>query len=446
MNRLHKWLAMIFVSVLALWLFWPFDSKVIQPSQPNTVSFSGDLHKVAKPSLPIETKPIVEAKNSIKELAVSDPYLTKAPKELTYMDVYRMKRLYARCNDIIYGVLEDVNYDPIARFENNAAHFIKNQPTWPTKSQFQAVERHALKCEALLNQVQALDLPQLNQDNRFSSYISLREQLSEFLTAMKPDSAKASNLAAVLSLVKVWNQHYQAVLDSSKGDETQNAGEIENIQAQIKQLRIYQGELSSQLQESEDNSDSELSKDLVKTWQEISQLNHKIKELSLVDPDARNKALAVFELVNNELFDKQRTQYPDVFYEVQTALERNHSSRGQFFGHHPYKDIGNGQLKMPFIEYVSPGDVFKDMVGVSDNELFGLVINYATQLYHCELGADCGPNSQWVNFYCIVATPYMNPVSCDLDLLTFYQQHLLNQNQWQDVQTVLSQIRGVYAE
>lgn len=81
----------VMLLAVILWLIWPETTHKTSSKQPNTVSFSGDLHKVAKPSLPIETKPIVEAKNSIKELAVSDPYLTKAPKELTYMDVYRSR-------------------------------------------------------------------------------------------------------------------------------------------------------------------------------------------------------------------------------------------------------------------------------------------------------------------------------------------------------------------
>ncbi len=437
--------ALFIVLLLALWLTWPINSKVIQPSQPNTVSFSGDSPKDPKPSQPNTNKPKADSNSTLKDVVVSEPYLTKAPKELTYMDVYRMKRLYVQCQDVIYAVLENENYDAMTRFENNAAHFIKNQPTWPTKSQFLAVERHALKCEALLNQVQALDLPQLNNDNnRQSSYLDLREQLTEFLTAMKPDSSKASRIADVLSLIQVWNQHYQAVLDSSKGDETQNTVEIERIKAQIKQLRTQVDELSSQIQEPRSNPD--LPKKLIKIRQEIRLLGHQITELKLINPETRNEALAVFEVVNNELFNRLRTQDPDVFFETQLALERNRSLRGNSFGHSPYKDIGTGQFKMPFIEYVSPGDVFKSMVGIGDNELFRLVINYATQLYHCELGADCGPNSRWVNYYCITATPFMNPVSCDLDLLTFYQQHLLNQNQWDDVQTVLNQIRGTYAE
>ncbi len=84
------------------------------------------------------------------------------------------------------------------------------------------------------------------------------------------------------------------------------------------------------------------------------------------------------------------------------------------------------------------------MTSISDVELFALVIQPATQLYHCELGADCGPKSQWVKAHCIDSYALMAAASCQMDLVSFYRDVWMNENQWDDVQAILTIIRGLY--
>lgn len=443
MNRIL--LLLLLFATWVLWLLWPSLSTEIDAHKPNVVSLIEDTPSTPKEASNKKAKSQSETVIIPEVVLSEDPMLTKTNDQLTYVDVYRMKRMYKTCDDAIYAVQENQNYDPVARFENMANHFIKDHPTWPTNKQVEAIQRHAIICEALLYQIKSLDLPQIktDHDNPFS-YIELREKLDQALSTMKPDSVKAQNIADTLNLVKIWNQHYEQVLQLSIGDETQNASEIEAIKAQIEQVRIEQKNLSDQMQQQ--LNDAELSKQYALTWQKIRQLEHQITELKLIDPAARNESIALFETINNQLFEKLGSPDPDVFYEAQMALEKNSNKESYNFGHQPYKDIGKGRSKMPFIEYVSPGDVIKNMAGLSDNQVFALIINYATQLYLCELGADCGADSEWVSFYCIKPTTNMNPDSCDLDLPTFYQQHLLNQNHWQDVQNTLDMLRGMYAQ
>ena len=98
----------------------------------------------------------------------------------------------------------------------------------------------------------------------------------------------------------------------------------------------------------------------------------------------------------------------------------------------------------PFYEYVPPEDVLLQALGLNDPTWLRSQIPYAIQLYACELGADCGPDSEWIKNHCFNGYMNLNPASCDLDLPTFYQQHLLSPNQWHDVQFILSTIRGLY--
>ena len=158
---------------------------------------------------------------------------------------------------------------------------------------------------------------------------------------------------------------------------------------------------------------------------------------------AREAAIIAFEAVNELLFAQLRTKDPDVFFETQSALEMLQHNIN-YFGHMPYKNIGQNRLKAPFIEYVSPGDVIQSVFGVSDAELFGSVINPAMKLYHCELGGDCTPEGEWNPHICHLGYGSFQEAACEYDLANFYQNHFLSPNQWQDVQSVLQVIRSLY--
>ncbi len=437
---------LLIVIILALW--WIYQSSLEaqkkQSTSPNVVSFvaaesqttKSEIRK--KPTQPKQSEPSSEITTTIH---FSDKTITDS--ELSYLDVYRMTRQFESCQNVIYRLQEEDSFDPVASFKKRTQHLQALYPDFPTPTQISAVTQHANQCEQLLNTVQSLDLPDLDTSDgkTYAPMYQLKRRLKKYLLSLQPKSPKERAIAEVLNLIVNWQKHYKQVLVISTGEEETNKVEIEALKEQLSLLRNEQLEFSQQHHDSSDSVDlSRIGEILI----EIEKLEKQVFELKLVNPEAREQAIEAFETVNELLFTQLKSRDPDVFYEAQKTLELN-TRNYRDFGYFPYKDHGGKKLKVPFVEYVSPGDVIKDILGFDDNESFGLVINYATQLYHCELGADCGPEGNWTPFYCHLGYDNLLETACQHDLPTFYRDYFLNQNQWQDVQMVLDIIRGLYA-
>ncbi|MEZ5472755.1 MAG: hypothetical protein R3E90_13370 [Marinicella sp.] len=363
--------------------------------------------------------------------------------ELSYLDVYRMSRKFEPCQNVLYRLVEDDAIDAVTEFENRIKHLKDLHPEWPTPAQISAVMEHANQCQQLLNKVKSIDLPEavVKEGVKLANLYEIKQQLEQYLLTLKPKTIKEQAIADVLNLIVIWREHYQHVLDASKGDETLNQTQIENIQQQINALNQERQELSTEYQ---NNQDAEVREHMVEIWLAVENLKEQIVALKVVDPEIRKQVIFDFEVATEMLFASLRSSDPDVFYEAQRALELNrHNVRN--FGYLPYKNHSNKDLKEPFVEYVSPGEVVKNLIGIQDDEMFGLVINYATQLYHCELGADCGPGGEWIPYFCHLGYDQLSADACNLDLPTFLRDHYLNSNQWQDVQFVLDLLRSLYA-
>jgi hypothetical protein len=436
----------LLVVVLVALIYWLLNDKPQQKSpdspKPNVLSFettsTSDLPKTI--NNPKSTNSSQEDEAEFK-VTIHQSTDVKTNDELSYLDVYRMIRKFSQCQNVIYRLLEDQTFNPIAEFKNRIKPYKDLNPHWPTNHQLEAVKQHSRTCQQLLAQLQSVDLPKAaNIGVKKSLFIQLRDQLRQYLLVKKPNTAKEHAIADILSLKQIWQDHFDQVLEVSKGDETQNLEQIEALQEQIKLLQQERSELNLQHRENQSN---DTNRRYTQIWFEISDLKKQITNLRLVDPEARSQAIEAFEVVNEMLFAQLKTRDPDVFFETQRTLEQNKYNI-RFFGYSPHKNTGNGKYKVPFIEYVSPGEVIKNLIGIQDNEIFGLVINYATKLYHCELGADCGPEGEWIPDICHIGYQNIYEEACQSDLPSFYQQHLLNQNQWQDVQYVLSVIRGIY--
>jgi hypothetical protein len=67
-----------------------------------------------------------------------------------------------------------------------------------------------------------------------------------------------------------------------------------------------------------------------------------------------------------------------------------------------------------------------------------LIQQYAHQLYVCQLGSDCGPNSSVMSTLC-----YLNAQSCGLDFPQFVQQSL-TQGQQADIQLTMDYLNNIY--
>lgn len=433
--------------VIAWWWLYqkPLTEQHKKHSSPNVVS--NQLGEQAA----VQTKSIVEKPQPVKadkqEVVVTmTSHSSDADKQdsvLSYLEVYRMNRQFETCQNIIYRLVEEDAFDPVASFEIKIKNLQNLHPDWPTPSQIEAIQKHASLCDKLYAKILSVDLPEVvkNEDIKLASMYELKQRFEQYLSTFQPKTPKEHAIADVLGLIVIWREHFNRVLEVSKGTETASQEQIEAIRDQIETLTEQRRIISNQLQQ---NEDTELRVELIDVALEIENLKDQIVALKVVNPEERRQAIAAFEVVNDLLFAELKTKDPDVFYEAQRALELNQHNVRQF-GFSPYKNHGQSNLKEPFVEFVSPGEVIKNILGIRDNEIFNLVINHATQLYHCELGADCSPEGEWNLFYCHLGYDNLSDAACDYGLPIFLKDHYLNQNQWQDIQYVLDILRGLYA-
>ncbi|WP_223789956.1 hypothetical protein [Marinicella meishanensis] len=449
MNRV---LPVLLLLLLLLWWLWPRDKGTDGASTADPMSAPNVVSRQDQPN----TSPTQESNrpthtssqsNGPKTTVVTGAQTAAAdePSALTYLDVYRKTRLFNRCRQTIYRFLRDANHDPLNELQNKLnrltpANQISPQPT---AKQTAAVISHHEQCARLLAEIDRLESAVKENDSPHVDdlFKQKREALQMWLAQTRPKTAKEQAIAETLRLKQAWNNHFDALIQVSIGDDSQHPEAIAALNEQAAQVQAQMDDILEQMRQTEDK---ELLQDqLGDLSQQYNEIQAEINELNWVDPDKRAQHLAFFDAFSDQLYDQLSSRDPDVFFETQMALEK--TNRTQYFGHSPYKDIGKYRAKMPLIEYVSPGDVVMQALEMTDPDVFRLVIQHATQLYHCELGADCGPDSEWIEYYCFASYDEIDAISCDLDLTTYLRQHRLNDNQWQDVNWVLDMLRSLYA-
>ncbi|MCX7552329.1 hypothetical protein OS175_00435 [Marinicella sp. S1101] len=435
---------LIFIVLLAA-VIWFWQSS--PDGQKNLTSANTISRQDTEPNSQNAVQPVdaaMQATAATTEWALDEAdVVTAKERALTYLDVYRMWRKFSGCQEFLYRLLEEEQFDPVAAFSARIrAEQKATNPQWPSAIQIKAVVEHAASCQYLLRQMQALNLYQKSDDDSLNpTYIQLRDRLRQYLSEMTPKSPKEMAIADALSLAAAWQNAFDAVLEASKGDDTEQPPEVMELEAQVASLEQERRGLMAidRAMRSQQESDR-----IHEIWIEVRGLKQQIIQGKKVNLIQRNQAIAAFELINAQMFLKLRSQDPDVFFEVQTALEISQQNL-YAFGYSPYKNIGKNKVALPFIEYVSPGEVIKNVIGIQDNQIFARVINHATKIYHCELGADCGPAGQWSPMYCHLGYSFFHEAACQADLVSFYQDAYMSENQWQDVQYVVNVLRQTYA-
>lgn len=430
-------LAVVLMVSIVLW-FSQTETDKSPISQPNLISQQEDDHKPTdkkNSSQQPAQKPNVSAFDIIYET----PNEPSESSKITYLMVYRIFRNLDSCQSVLYRLSEDQKMSPVSEFSDRIQKQQKEEnPYWPTAKQIRSVVQHAKSCQNMLSQIEALGF---NDSANASTSFEIKDWVRQHLSKMTPMTAKELAIADVLSLSELWQSSFDDVLNTSKGDDRMEQPEVDLLQAQINALESEAAQLSSLDRDMRTQQESDRIHEI---WLKIRKLKEQIIQVKKVNLTERNQAIITFESVNALLFKKLHSQDPDVFFEAQTTLEMNQLNH-LLFGYAPYKNIGVGSVSLPFIEYVSPGEVIQSILGIQDDSVFAMLINHATKIYHCELGADCGPGGRWSLLYCHVGYGYFYESACDKGLLRFYQDDYLSENQWQDVQHVVNTLRSTYA-
>lgn len=392
----------VLIVLLVAWLFWADDQTTTIKSTPNQVTDqtteqlnSTTTSDDAEPASPTESK----------STFIPTDQTRADDNDLSYLKLYRMYRQWQTCGDVIYYLEhEDEVYHPLNQLRLKIHSHHPKQTDWPTQAQEASIQRHTSQCTQLLQQLTELDLPKLLVEQSQSKHRKLQAQLLTQLQNTQAKTAKEQAIAHVLELISLWQNAMYALMQAPLNDPPPLNQDTPDYLADVLVIEPHHADINS-----------------------IS-----------------NQATDDFLAINQQLSQQLHTSDPDVFYEAQMALEQANDI--SHFGFFPFKNIGHIKHEKLLTAYISPAEVLMQLTGMHDGEWFDLVIQHASQLYLCELGADCGPQSPVINFYCHSGLLLLDPVSCDLDYTTFLQHHYLNNNQWDDVQHMLSVIRGLYAQ
>ncbi|MFC3194590.1 hypothetical protein ACFODZ_10115 [Marinicella sediminis] len=430
--------------VLAVWLWL---------NQPKPGKTSGTPHLVTQQT-DLATPPLITTQNATKPGSTAHPLTDQAvpvmddapikPEPYSWMAIYRIKRQWQRCGNMIIDLIrQGDDYDPLAKINSYIQNLNTYQPGWPTSQQVNALNRQTHQCRRVIEQVRALPLPLLpviDEQPYVSNLQQTTEQLAYYLLSLTPEHPHEQAIADSLRLILQWREQVAQVTRISKGSEVPNQTTIDQLRAEQQQLENRLDLIQKALRQQDNNAP--LAEEWARIQTRLNLINQQIKALKVINQPQRDEAIAAFQLSHDALNNLLRSRNPDVFFEVQSALEQIGSLRQ--FGYNPNKFNDRFEFKTPFIEYVSPGEVVQQLIGVENDEWFQRLVHYATRLYHCELGADCGPTGDWIAYHCLTAFTELYANSCDQDLTVFYQQ-LLSENHWSDVQYTLDVIRGLYA-
>ncbi len=431
--------------ILGLWLMYLLfaDKKTNTNTNINLITQEprlGSNHAAIQPELKQYSPPqITPVKHEVKVSA----FESNSPSSLSYMTLYRWSRTWRTCKNIKDYQQQDQWFDAsqylISKMQQNGTL----TPNLPTSTQIEALQSHASECLEIQSKLAKIDIPPSNQilGPVLSEPFHTTKHVMQLLRTYKTTTEKGSKLKQVIDLSHQWVQLFQAVIEVSKGNESTNEVHIEIIIDELKQLRMKQAMMHSKVSSAE-NKEQHMS-DYMALYMSIEKNKKDLQDLMVIDEAERSQALADFSVINKQLFEFLQSPDPDIFYEAHVTLEQNNTL--SYFNFSPHKNLGMRALKRPFIEYVFPEQIIMDTLGLNNPDWFNHLIPYAMQMYLCELGADCGIDSEWGKYHCFQSYTGFNTTSCELDLLSFYQDQLLSPNQHEDVQTVLSAVRDLYA-
>jgi len=440
---LTVFMVMLLILMLLIWLFQPAS----EPGKPtaNQISQQSTPPSVTRQPVPTAVSQPVNAPPEAVTAVAEQPPEDIGEQAMSWMDVYRLKRLWQHCGaQLIDTLVEHEAAEDEVLAQALLERLSNHEQDWPSEQQLSVLQRLTARCQSAIEQINALPLPMLavvDDETLTSVYRQTRKQLDAHLLQLPPDSEPAKALAEAMQLIVRWRADVEEVVRVSKGSERTHQAAIDVLRAELQPLNQRLREVQQAYREN-DADEQMLNDEWIDLYMQTREIEDEIAQLLVLDETERAQAVARFEVSHNQLSQLLDTRNPDVFFEVQLALERNHSL--SMFGYNPYKFNDRFEFKTPFIEYVSPGDVVRQVAGVEQSNWFSLVIHYATRLYHCQLGADCGPNSEWVTYHCLTAYVDRHASSCGSSLAGFYQQHL-SENHWSDVLYIRDLMRSLYA-
>ncbi len=426
-------LILLLAAVLA-WLYveWSTESKT---NSINQVSFQTDSDdtdlKQEDQNMPTNNAPVAALNKTANTVAKNQ---SKPAGKRTFMAIYRDIKLAEDCSPFYRNHHQTLGKHNHLEAFNKSQQYISGQQAPP--NQTQALEDFVQQCLTLKSAV----FFRASIDAEFPeykfAYPVLVELRKEWYNSQAETPAE-KHLEKVTKLSKQWQQSLKELLQISSGDffySKEDRDSLENSAVQIQQQIdvIYQ---------QTDQAD----------WNEINKLQQQIKALSEqknqrlpVDQEQRLSALDAFNQLTYYMKQAMNDGFPASFMALVETMEMTEQFHFKVASadYHPYS---TSVIKL-IPEYTPPSMHIFAYAKTQDQQVFNLLVEPASQLLLCYMGADCSAESAWVRQYCLGNKHRVStfPDACGKSLLDFYTDDYLTPNLWLDVSELFDKMVSYY--
>lgn len=434
-----KKLSVTLATLLVIILLYLWQQKPAQPkNQPvNTVTLQSK-NEAQQAEAEVTQKVDTNAIDSVVEVTETpNPKENNHDQERTYLQVYQDLQLAGECNKFyLINHQYKGEYDYTAEL-TQVYRFLNKTDDLPPTTQLDALEQFVQSCLDLKRAVFArADIPELFPDYQFAYPVTF--ELRQELNKTKPETPEGKHLAGAIKHSGQWVQLFNQMIDAARGKKKHSSSLIKMMREEVQTIRndisvLYQG----------NPVDGE---QIALLQQQVDDLYLKMEERLPASEEAVQKAKEAFLPINALMEKNLRAPYPDSFTEIIKNLQLK-SQYDLRIGAISSPDYWAIYLKKYIPWHLPPSHQIMQQSPTTDSDHFNLLIESASMLYLCYLGADCGPDSAHVRKYCL--NPQANfqnnyPNACGKSLIDFYTENYLTPNQWKDVSRLFDIMVNMY--
>lgn len=402
-------------------------------SRANVVSRMETESTVLLPNQKQTDKSLAQAKFSEKP----ENRLTKenANQPLTYLQFYRQLQQAQACQPLFKkwqaeGIKTDLQdiVRPAIRFYGEP-DYLPNEPQPITGGQQTMLNQWQTICLNLWHDYGIFSLEQTNLPTLTNDITADIERL---LNTLPTKTAKETAIKHVLKTARKWQQSFNQLTLAFEGEDSVDEAQLMAWNDEIQRLKTQRIEVSQEFRTIDNPSEEDINNitdQQTILYEQIRAIEKQIKAQKVVNKDTFAQAESAFESQNQALNKLLYSHDGDVFYEVLRTLE-------------DHRDAG-ASITSTGLSYtssykansyrISPGQMVLEHSKWHTSFTQFNTLKFATHLYLCDLGWDCGADSVMMLRYCLLDM-HSYAEACGLDVRTFYQQHLISANHMTDVE------------
>ena len=353
----------------------------------------------------------------------------KEESKQTYLELYQNLKLAQQCElasqSFRYNLLR-INTDDI-----DPKEVIKNKIKSPSPLQVQLWTELFLDCELLainFNNINEADRELTKMDSYYDNYSIEQEIYNQLLTKPAKTEQEISLKFALIDS-KIYLELGERVSINRELKYSLPEQQVVSIKEEISRLQ----ELSIQLVQTVDDY-IETGK-YEKMLNEIKNRKELLKQASEPDEESYNELVAKFTNLHNRFIKRLHSKSA---YEFNLALFTLLSSEKNKIIHNNRYSIEKFNLRQ------IDQEIFKNS-RINDYNYFQITIHPTINIFQCIKGVDCSTTSELAINYCLgIGRKKEDPDACDVDLVSFYFQSYLSENQLNDIQKTLNYLERHY--